>query len=70
MYYAFRLSLSCLALGCLIGVVAWMIIRERQRRKRQREENFKRRIQEFTGQDFVKGHTTVKDLEDLYGKKG
>jgi hypothetical protein len=67
---AYILSLSCLALGCVIGLVAWTIVREQKRRKREREETLKRRIREYTGQDFVKGHTSVKDLEDLYGKKG
>jgi membrane protein implicated in regulation of membrane protease activity len=70
MYSAYTLSLSCLVLACLVGVVIWMIVREHQRRKRGREEALKRRIQEFTGQKFVTGHTTVEDLEREYGKKG
>jgi len=67
---AYVLSLSCLALSCLIGVVIWFVVREKKRRKREREESLKRQIRELTGQDFVPGCTSVKDLEHLYGKKG
>jgi len=70
MDYALILSLSCLLLACLIGGAIWWIRREQKRRKRERQEALKRRIQEIAGQDFVVGHTTVKDLEHLYGKRG
>lgn len=70
MFSAYTLSLSCLLLGCVIGAAIWWIVRGQKRRKREREETLKRRIQEYTSQDFVGGHTTVEDLERLYGKKG
>ena len=70
MYPAIIISLSCLALSCVIGVVALIVSREAKRRKQEKEERLKRRVTEMTGQDFVKGHTTVQDLEEKYGKKG
>ena len=70
MYPALSVSLSCLAIACLIGVVFWIFLHEAKRRKREREEKLKRRVQELTGEDFVKGYTSVNDLERMYGKKG
>jgi len=70
MYPALTVSLSCLVLACLIGVIVWIGLHQLKRRKRQREEELKRRVHELTGQDFVKGYTSVEDLERRYGKKG
>lgn len=70
MYPAVVVSLACLVLSCLIGIVLLMIIRGIKRRKEEREEKLMRQIKDLTGQDYVKGHTTVKDLEERYGKKG
>jgi hypothetical protein len=70
MYSAVWISLSCLAVSCLIGAIVWMAVRDAKRRKKRQEEQLKRRVKEVTGQDFVKGFTTVKDLEEQYGKKG
>ncbi len=69
-YPALIVSLSCLALAVIIGIVIWAGMREARRRKEQKEEALKRRIEELTGQDFVSGVTSVKDLERKYGKKG
>jgi hypothetical protein len=70
MYPAVTVSLACLLIACIIGFLFWSGQRELARRKRKREEDLKRRVKELTGEDFVKGHTSVKDLERLYGKKG
>ena len=70
MFPALTVSLACLAVSCLIGLLILAAVRETRRRKREKEEELKRRVTELTGQDFVKGHTTVKDLEKMYGKKG
>jgi len=70
MYPAVLVSLSCLAIACIVGGIFWFAAREAKRRKKEREEKLKERVKELTGEDFVKGYTTVKDLEKLYGKKG
>jgi len=70
MYPAVTLSLSCLAIAMIIGVIVWMGLRSRERRRREYEEKLKRQIVEFTGDDFIRGHTTVQDLERKFGKKG
>jgi len=69
-YPALLTSLSCLLLAVILGIIVWMGMRELQRRKQKREEELKRRIEELTGQNFVKGVTTVQDLERKFGKKG
>ena len=70
MYPSWTLSLSCLGIACVIGFILWAVLLEKRRRKRHREEDLKRQIKEITGDDWVKGHTTVKDLERRYGRKG
>lgn len=70
MYRAWLVSLSSLLLACMVGFLFWAFLFERKRRKRRKDEELKRRIKELTGEDYVKGHTTVKDLERMYGKKG
>ena len=70
MYPAVTLSLACLAMAVIIGIIVWMGLRARERRKREHEETIKRQIAEFTGEDFIRGRTTVGDLERKYGKKG
>lgn len=70
MYPAVTISLACLALASIIGFLVWLAANEAKRRKRRREEEIKRRVEELTGRDFVKGYTTVKDLERKFGKKG
>jgi hypothetical protein len=70
MYPAVTISLASLAIACVIGIIVWIGKREIDRRKREREERLKRRVLELTGEDFVKGYTSVEDLERTYGKKG
>jgi len=70
MFSGWLVSLSSLALACVIGFLIWTLTYERKRRKRQKEEELKRRIKEITGEDYIPGITNVKDLEDMFGKKG
>ncbi len=70
LYPAVAVSLSCMAIAVLIGILVWAGLRSAERRRREREERLKRRVEELTGQDFVKGFTSVADLERKYGKKG
>jgi hypothetical protein len=70
MYPAVTISLASLVIACVIGIIVLIGKREIARRKRERQERLKRRVKELTGQDFVKGYTSVEDLERMYGKKG
>ena len=70
MYPAVTVSLSCLFIAVAIGLIVWFIAYSTKRSKRLKEEALKRRVKELTGEDFVRGHTTVQDLERQYRKKG
>jgi hypothetical protein len=54
----------------MIGLLVWYIKYNTKKRKKMQEERLKQRVKEFTGQDFVKGYTTVRDLEKQYREKG
>ncbi len=69
-YPALTLSLSCLLIAMILGVLVWAGKRALERRRQRREEALKRKILELTGQDFATGLTSVKDLERKYGKRG
>ncbi len=70
MYPAIGVSLSCLMLAILLGLLLLYFRRDAKKRRKQKEERLRQQVRELTGKDLAQGPATVKDLEKLYGRKG